>query len=327
MNKKLSSENLQNQGKSTNRFNTSNPFIFLLMGVILIFLIIGQFFLPITTIKYDGKKKGITLLDFAVSERMDLTDFTSDTMFFFTEEISMEDFLNKSNTSIDKFFDNNGISIDTLINNVKEYKSDKQHNLLIDSYQEILDNPQITDKTAIFNTDIPMSEFILANKLVKEVKIKAGTKTLLTASLTSNQFNILIDNYFESGFASEDGMITFIIIMSVICCIGSLISIIYAYIKNKSQSVNTSKAFLISFGSISFAKMLAFFADIIIKGDFSGDFGKYASWTRFVLDLSPKDEVHISTVPIHISLVLGISIIVSLGITIGILIKNKNKDK
>ena len=73
--------------------------------------------------------------------------------------------------------------------------------------------------------------------------------------------------------------------------------------------------------------MLAFFADIIIKGEFSGDFGKYASWTRFVLDLSPKDEVHISTVPIHISLVLGISIIVSLGITIGILIKNKNKDK
>ena len=54
------------------------------------------------TLKYDGKKKGITLLDFAVSERMDLTDFTSDTMFFFTEEISMEDFLNKSNTSIDR---------------------------------------------------------------------------------------------------------------------------------------------------------------------------------------------------------------------------------
>lgn len=327
MSQKFIRMNSKNKGEGVKEHNTVSSSIIVLLGAIIIFLIIGQFFLPITTIEYDGKKKNITLLDFALSGEIDVKEFTSNDMFFLTEEITMKEFLNKSNISIDKFFNDNGISSDVLLSNVKKYKSAKQHTLLVESYQDILDDTKKSDKTSIYNTDVPMSEFILANKLTNDVKIKAGSKTVLTASLTSEQFNIIANNYFESSFISKDGIISFIIIISMILCIFSLLLMFSAYIRNKNYSPFTNRFIILSFGSISFAKILAFLADIIIKGEFSGDQGKYTNWTRFITELSPKDEVHISNVPIHIAPVLVISIIISLVITIIFISKNKKQEK
>lgn len=411
MDKKLTHENLQTVGSSTKHEQKSaNSLLIFLMAAILILLIFGQFFLPITTIKHDGKEKKLTLTDFALSKDIDMNDFTSDKMFFLTESITMEKFLNKSNTTLENFFNdskanlminamnydfiknqsdyvlykinlnipmsefifaNNLTQEDLIKNGILTKLAEKTtvedfinaNNITLEKYlsetsmEKYLNTNDITlasffssngiDESDLrtnianyassngyelssFSLDVPMSEFIIANNLTEEIPIKddgQSTKTVLKINLTTEQLKLLTKNYFESGFIHNDGLIVFITIFSVLCCIASLVLIVLAFSKITTDAGKAYKFTSLSFIPILAAKGLAFFTDIIVKGEFSGVYGKYTSWTRFVKELSPSDEVHISTVPIHITPVLAISIIIPLVISIGILIKNHCREK
>ncbi len=475
MEKNLANSNLPEGGQNQSGHENVNPIIILILAALIIFLIIGQFFLPITTVNQGGRKKQISLNDFALDNCIDLNGFTTDKMFFLTEEITMKDFLKSNNTTLVKYFSDNGISENDLMSNVLDYKSEDSEINRLFSYEDIITNAFKTDvplseymianeidtitlqpevitasgagnmtveqflkeydfsldefldiaginsediadnKTdvllsefltahknreitlppevitmskaenttveqflkdhdfnfvgfladaginsedfaanvlnyksdndinllvesyqsviiSIFNTNLPMSEYILANHLSKEVLIKTGedateedlasgqlTKTILTAKLTPEQLRVLTNNYFKSGFNSIDGLITFIFIASIICCIASIVLIIIAFYKSKSNAKNSYRYIFLSFASMLVAKLLLFFADIIVKGEFTGGGGKYTSWTRFVTN----NDVHIWAVPMYVSTVLVISLLISLVITIVMHIKNK----
>lgn len=422
MAKGLSNNNLPKGGQVQPEQKNVKPIIILLSAAILIFLMIGQFFLPITTVRFDDKTKRITLNDFAAKDGMDFSGFTTDEMFFLTEKISIKKFLESSNITLEKYFGDNGISTDDLVSNVMNYKTEltenkklfsekdiinkvfatdiplsefmtankmdkiileseeitidqaekintnqflKDHNLdlaafcdvsktdpanfltnvlnyksdngydlLIDSYQDVI--------ISIFDTSVPMSEYIRANNLSKEISAEDGgdidpendgektatTITILTAKLTPEQLDVLTDNYFESGFNSSDKLITFVFAVSVICCIATLVVIILTISKSKSSAEKTYKFISLSFIPMLVAKLLAFFADIIIKGEFTGIFGKYTDWSKFVILRYQKDDyVHIHAVPIYISAVLVISIVITLAVAFGTLIKKKLSKK
>lgn len=418
MAKNLANSNLPEGGQNQSEHKNVNPIIVLISTAILIFLIIGQFFMPITVVDFNGKKKQISLNDFALKDGIDYNDFTTDKMFFLTEDITMKEFFESSNTTLVKYFSDNGISENDLMSNVLDYKSsdstikrlfsyediitnafktdvplsefmiahktekitlqpevitiseaenmtveqflkshdfnfaefiadaginsedfvtnvlnyksNNDYNLLVDSYQNVI--------ISVFNTNLPMSEYILANHLSKEVLLETGedateedlasgqlTKTVLKAKLTPEQLTILTDNYFKTGFISKDGIITFIVVCSIIFCIASLALFFIGFSKRKINVEKSYRLITFSFFPVLAAKLLAFFADLIVKGEFSGVYGKYTSWTKFVqnLDPSPLSEVHISDVPIHITTILLISILIPLTITIVTIVKNK----